>query len=61
MPSPPAKFDSGELHPLKETAPAVKEFLALYPLLGLLGANLEVLARQIRLGLDLNLTLAERR
>jgi hypothetical protein len=39
---------------------ANKECLALYPPLGLLGANLKVLARQIQLGLGPNLTLLER-
>lgn len=53
-----AKFDRGELHPLKETVLVDKECLALYPSLGLLGANLEVLARQIWLGLGMNLTLS---
>ena len=50
---------SGELHPLKEIMLGVNESLASYPLLGLLGADHEVLARQIRLGLVPNPTVSE--
>jgi hypothetical protein len=50
-----------ELRPLHGAAPAGNKPSASPPLLGLLGANLEVLARQIQCGLGLNPTVSDRR
>jgi hypothetical protein len=47
----------GELHPLQEVAPASNEPLVPSPLLGLLGADLEVLTQLIYHGLGLNQTI----
>jgi hypothetical protein len=51
----------GELHPLKEVGPVDNESLASSPPLGLLGADLEALARQIPHGLGPNHTVLEHR
>jgi hypothetical protein len=51
---------SGELHPLKETTSVNNTSSALYPKLDPLGADLKVLAWQIRFGLDPKPTVSER-
>ena len=52
---------NSKLHPFKETTSEDNKSPTSYPLLGLLGADLEVLTRQIRLGLGSNPTVSEHR